>query len=56
MAMHMSDTRDEARAKVEPCFGGGRPVPRLPWSRFVGLLLQHSIEPRPWSRQGPGNG
>lgn len=29
MAMHTSDTREQARAKVDECFGGGRPTPRF---------------------------
>lgn len=29
MAMHTSETRERARAKVEECFGGGRPTPRF---------------------------
>lgn len=29
MAMHTSDTREQAREKVEDCFGGGRPTPRF---------------------------
>jgi hypothetical protein len=29
MAMHTSETRELARAKVEQCFRGGRPTPRF---------------------------
>ncbi len=29
MAMHTSDTREQARGKVDECFGGGRPTPRF---------------------------